>query len=72
MFNETSVTGVFAAGDTMLMMKQVAIAMAEGLKAAAGAGMQIAQEKAKSLSKTFEEREGTVEGEKDKAEVASY
>jgi hypothetical protein len=34
--------------------------------------MQIAQEKAKSLSKTFEEREGTVEGEKDKAEVASY
>jgi thioredoxin reductase len=72
MFNETSVRGVFAAGDTMVMMKQVAIAMAEGLKAAAGAGMQIAQEKAKSLSNTFEEREGTIEGEKDKAEVASY
>jgi thioredoxin reductase len=72
MFNETSVRGVFAGGDTMVMMKQVAIAMAEGSKAAAGAGMQIAQEKAQRLSKTFEERGGTMEGEKDKAEVASY
>ncbi|EUC31874.1 hypothetical protein COCCADRAFT_66400, partial [Bipolaris zeicola 26-R-13] len=45
MFNETSVRGVFAAGDTMVAMKQVVIAMAEGVKAAAGAGMQIAQEK---------------------------
>ncbi|KAG9186503.1 hypothetical protein G6011_09611 [Alternaria panax] len=71
MFNETSVGAVFAAGDTMIMMKQVAIAMAEGLRAAAGTGMQIAQEKAKTLSKTFEEKEGTVEGEKDKSEVAS-
>lgn len=72
MFNETSVRGVFAGGDTMVMMKQVAISMADGLKAAAGAGMQIAQEKAKGLAKAFEEREGTIEGEKDKAEVASY
>lgn len=39
MCNETSVRGVFAAGDTMVMMKQVMIAMAEGSKAAAGAGM---------------------------------
>lgn len=46
MFNETSVRGVFAAGDTMVAMKQVAIAMAEGLKAAVGAAMQIAQERA--------------------------
>ncbi|CAG5156904.1 uncharacterized protein ALTATR162_LOCUS4697 [Alternaria atra] len=72
MFNETSARGVFAAGDTMVMMKQVAIAMAEGLKAAAGAGMQIAQEKAKILSKTFEERDGKIEGDKGKAEVTSY
>ncbi|KAF3043376.1 hypothetical protein E8E12_002181 [Didymella heteroderae] len=54
MFNETSVRGVFAAGDTMVMMKQAAIAMAEGLKAAAGAGMQIAQEKAEVMVKEFE------------------
>ncbi|KAF3035729.1 hypothetical protein E8E11_003327 [Didymella keratinophila] len=54
MFNETSVRGVFAAGDTMVMMKQAAIAMAEGLKAAAGAGMQIAQEKAEAVVREFE------------------
>ncbi|KAJ4338409.1 hypothetical protein N0V87_003952 [Didymella glomerata] len=54
MFNETSVRGVFAAGDTMVLMKQVAIAMAEGLKAAAGAGMQIAQEKAEVVVKESE------------------
>ncbi|KAF2632084.1 FAD/NAD(P)-binding domain-containing protein [Macroventuria anomochaeta] len=54
MFNETSVRGVFAAGDTMVIMKQVAIAMAEGLKAGAGAGMQIAQEKAESVVKAYE------------------
>jgi thioredoxin reductase len=71
MFNEASVRGVFACGDTMVMMKQVAIAMAEGLKAAAGAGMQIAQEKAKGAVRVFEEREGK-EGDKDKAEAASY
>jgi thioredoxin reductase len=46
MFNQTSVRGVFAAGDTMVIMKQVAIAMAEGLKAAAGAGKQLGEEKA--------------------------
>lgn len=56
MFNETSVRGVFAAGDTMVMMKQVAIAMAEGLKAAAGAGMQIAQEKAEVVVGEYEAR----------------
>lgn len=54
MFNETSVEGVFAAGDTMVMMKQAAIAMAEGLKAAVGAGMQIAQEKAEAAVKAYE------------------
>lgn len=56
MFNETSVKGVFAAGDTMVMMKQAAIAMAEGLKAAAGAGIQIAQEKAKVALVISEEK----------------
>jgi|SRR5690242_10701300 len=54
MFNETSVRGVFAAGDTMVMMKQAAIAMAEGLKAAAGASMQIAQERAEVVVGEFE------------------
>ena len=54
MFNETTVRGVFAAGDTMVMMKQAAIAMAEGLKAAAGAGMQIAQEKAEVAVMEYE------------------
>jgi thioredoxin reductase len=71
MFNEASVRGVFAGGDTMVMMKQVAIAMAEGLKAAAGAGIQIGQEKAKSAVKAFEEREGK-EGVKDNVEAAFY
>ncbi|KAF2996602.1 hypothetical protein E8E13_000816 [Curvularia kusanoi] len=56
MFNETSVRGVFAAGDTMAMMKQAAIAMAEGLKAAVGAGMQIAQEKAEIAVKAYDEK----------------
>ncbi|KAJ4380684.1 hypothetical protein N0V86_004045 [Didymella sp. IMI 355093] len=54
MFNDTSVKGVFAAGDTMVMMKQVAFAMAEGLKAAVGAGMQMAQEKAEVVVREFE------------------
>jgi thioredoxin reductase len=70
MFNEASVRGVFAGGDTMVMMKQVAIAMAEGLKAAAGASIQIGQEKAKSAVRAFEEREGK-ESVKDKVEAAS-
>lgn len=34
MFNSTNVKGVFAAGDTMTMVKQVALAMADGMKAA--------------------------------------
>lgn len=68
MFNETSVRGVFAAGDTMVAMKQVAIAMAEGLKAAVGAGVQIGQEKAEDMVKGFEESEG----DKEKVDVASY
>jgi len=58
MFNEASLPGVFAAGDTMGMLKQVAIAMAEGLKAAAGAGMQIGQEKGEAALKAYEENEG--------------
>jgi thioredoxin reductase len=66
MFNETSVRGVFAAGDTMVMMKQVAIAMAEGLKAAAGAGMQLGQETSERAVKEFEARSG-VEKEKHQA-----
>jgi thioredoxin reductase len=70
MFNEASVRGVFAGGDTMVMMKQVAVAMAEGLKAAAGAGIQIAQEKAKGAVRVFEEREGR-EADKDKLDASS-
>jgi thioredoxin reductase len=54
MFNETSVHGVFAAGDTMVLIKQVTIAMAEGLKAAAGAGSQIGHEKGVAALKAYE------------------
>jgi thioredoxin reductase len=54
MFNETSVRGVFAAGDTMVMMKQVAIAMAEGLKAAVGAGIQLGAETSERMVREFE------------------
>jgi thioredoxin reductase len=60
MFNDTSVRGVFAAGDTMVLMKQVAIAMAEGLRAAIGAGMQLGQEKSERVLKEYE---GSVEGD---------
>lgn len=55
MFNATSVKGVFAAGDTMVMMKQVTIAMAEGLKAAAGAGKEIADERAEEVLTALKE-----------------
>lgn len=57
MFNETSVHGVFAAGDTMVAMKQVVIAMAEGLKAAAGAGIQLGQERREQIVKDYEASE---------------
>jgi thioredoxin reductase len=57
MFNDTTVRGVFAAGDTMVMMKQVAIAMSEGLKAAAGAGIQLGQETSEKMVKEFEASE---------------
>lgn len=57
MFNDTSVRGVFAAGDTMSMLKQAAIAMGEGLKAAVGAGIQMAQEKADMAVRECEEKE---------------
>ncbi|RII08282.1 hypothetical protein CUC08_Gglean007691 [Alternaria sp. MG1] len=52
--NETSVRGVFAAGDTMVVMKQAAIAMAEGLKAASGAGQQMQEEKANIAIRKFD------------------
>ncbi|KAF2800880.1 FAD/NAD(P)-binding domain-containing protein [Melanomma pulvis-pyrius CBS 109.77] len=58
MFNETSVEGVFAAGDTMLLIKQVTLAMAEGVKAAAGAGSQIGKEKVEAALKAYEEKKG--------------
>ena len=45
-FNETSLKGCFAAGDTMVMMKQVTVAMAEGVKAGAGVLKQIGEERA--------------------------
>jgi len=56
-FNETSMRGVFAAGDTMVAMKQVVIAMAEGLKAAAGAGIQLGQERSEQVVKDYETSE---------------
>ncbi|KAF2260832.1 FAD/NAD(P)-binding domain-containing protein [Lojkania enalia] len=54
MFNSTSVKGVFAAGDTMAMMKQVTIAMAEGLKAVAGAGKELSEEDGAEALKAYE------------------
>ncbi|KAF2808512.1 FAD/NAD(P)-binding domain-containing protein [Mytilinidion resinicola] len=55
MFNETSVKGCFVAGDTMTPMQQVVVAMAERLKAAAGAGMQmIMEESARAVEKKKE------------------
>ncbi len=53
MFNSTSVHGVFAGGDTMAAMKQVAMAMAEGQRAATGAGMQLFQERAEAATKSL-------------------
>lgn len=58
MFNETSVRGVFAAGDTMTPLKQVAVAMAEGLKAAAGVGKQIGEEEGVEALKALEKEDG--------------
>jgi thioredoxin reductase len=57
MFNSTSVRGVFAAGDTMLMMKQAVISMAEGLKAAIGAGMELGTETSERVLGEFEASE---------------
>jgi thioredoxin reductase len=57
MFNSTSVRGVFAAGDTMVAMKQAVIAMAEGLKAAIGAGMELGAEKSEWVLKEYEASE---------------
>ncbi|KAF2131511.1 FAD/NAD(P)-binding domain-containing protein [Dothidotthia symphoricarpi CBS 119687] len=56
MFNSTSVRGVFAAGDTMGMMKQIAIAMGEGSKAGAGAGFEIMGERAEVAVKAHREK----------------
>ncbi|OAG12739.1 FAD/NAD(P)-binding domain-containing protein [Paraphaeosphaeria sporulosa] len=62
MFNSTSVRGVFAGGDTCAPMKQVTISMADGLKAAAGAGIEIATEKEMATQKLLEEDFGGVSG----------
>ncbi|KAJ4354380.1 uncharacterized protein N0V89_006116 [Didymosphaeria variabile] len=57
MFNSTSVKGCFAGGDTMQAMKQVTISMADGLKAAAGAGMEIAAERELATLKMLEKQD---------------
>lgn len=57
MFNSTSAKGVFAGGDTMVPMKQVTIAMADGLKAAAGAGMELASEREMATLKSLDEND---------------
>jgi len=54
MFNSTSVKGAFAGGDTMVMMKQVAIALGEGLKAGVGAGIELGQENTERIVAEFE------------------
>ncbi|KAF2120844.1 hypothetical protein BDV96DRAFT_595252 [Lophiotrema nucula] len=55
MFNSTNVKGVFAAGDTVVMMKQVTIAMASGLSAAAGAGIELGTEHAEEALRAYKE-----------------
>ncbi|KAF2447802.1 FAD/NAD(P)-binding domain-containing protein [Karstenula rhodostoma CBS 690.94] len=55
MCNSTSVKGVFAGGDTCTPMKQVTVSMADGMKAAAGAGMEIAVEREMATLKLLEE-----------------
>jgi thioredoxin reductase len=55
MMQQTSVKGVFAAGDTSTMMKQVTVAMGEGVKAAAGAGKQLGEEMIEVALKAMEE-----------------
>ncbi|KAF2728755.1 FAD/NAD(P)-binding domain-containing protein [Polyplosphaeria fusca] len=55
--NATSVKGVFAAGDTMAMFKQVTVAMAEGLKAAAGAAMALEGEDVEEALKAYEQEQ---------------
>lgn len=55
--NETTTRGVFAAGDTMLLMKQVALSMAEGLKAGAGVMKQLGDERTAEVLKQLEEDE---------------
>lgn len=44
MFLQTNVRGCFAAGDTHQMMKQVAVAAADGARAAGGVVMQLCEE----------------------------
>ncbi|KAL1599784.1 hypothetical protein SLS60_007588 [Paraconiothyrium brasiliense] len=56
MFNTTSVIGCFAGGDTMQAMKQATVSMADGLKAAAGAAMEIAAERESATWKMLEEQ----------------
>lgn len=55
--NETSVRGVFAAGDTMLAIKQAVLSMAEGLKAAAGVMKQLGEERVAETLKSLEDEE---------------
>jgi thioredoxin reductase len=57
MFNSTNVKGVFVAGDTMAMMKQVTLAMAEGMKAAVGAGIEKGKEDGEAMMKALAETE---------------
>lgn len=58
MFNATSVKGVFAGGDTMVMMKQVTIAMAEGGKAGVGAMFEGSKEDEEILLQEIAKKEG--------------
>lgn len=61
MCNETSTRGVFAAGDTMLLMKQAALSMAEGLKAGAGVMKQLGEERIAEVMKRMGEVEKKAE-----------
>lgn len=57
MFGETNVSGCFVAGDTMSMMKQVTVAMADGVKTAGGVIQQLISEEGARALAVAESRE---------------
>lgn len=61
-FGETNVKGVFAAGDLSTLMKQVTVAMQQGVSAGAGIAMQLAQEASEEVAAELWPDEGGADG----------